>query len=127
MPTVAIPEFMKNVIVTEEKLAAVTAQLARDPYVIFDLESSGLSFLTDTIVGIGIGTIDEAVENITMAVYIPVEYHNGIEELIPHGTNTFLSRETVFNALRPFFLDWKKIIIAHNLKFDMQFIYAVYD
>ena len=114
------PEYMQNVITTEEKLAAVVKKMEDSKFIVFDLESTGFSFITEEIVGIGIGTIDDAVTQLEMAVYIPVMYHEGIEELLPLGTNTFLPKQVVFDAIRPHFLDWKKLIIAHNLKFDMQ-------
>ena len=118
-------DYRKNIITTAIDFQRVLTLLDSHKHIVFDLETTGLSFITDEIVGIGIGTIDDDITKITSAVYIPVVWHEGMDELFSldkEDPDSILSREYVFGKLKKYFLDFNKIIIAHNLKFDLQFM-----
>lgn len=118
-----VVDYLDNIVIDKEKFEGeVIPTLKKYKHIVFDLETTGLSFLRDKIVGIGIGTLDDELTKLTSVYYIPVEYHEGMENLFPMSGGEVLKRDYVFPLLAPIFLDFEKIIIAHNLKFDMQFL-----
>lgn len=122
-------EIVKHIVVNKDQLNRVVEELRAASHVVFDLETTGLSFLTDEIVGFGVGTMKEDLSDIQKAYYIPVVHHHNMEQ-IPGLSDLFdgpthLPMEYVVEQLKPIFLDFDKILIAHNLKFDMQMLLNV--
>ena len=101
-------DYMQSIVTTEAHFERVLRKLqTSSKYIAFDLETTGFSFLTEEICGIGLATIDNDITEVIGAWYIPVMPH---EDLDGH-----LEGSVVWDGLRPIFLDTFKIIIAHNL------------
>ena len=110
-------DYMQSIVTTEAHFERVLRKLQTSKYIAFDLETTGFSFLTEEICGIGLATIDNDITEVTGAWYIPVMPHVDLDG--------HLEGSVVWDGLRPIFLDIFKIIIAQNLKFDMQFMINV--
>lgn len=73
----------------------------------FDFETTGLDFISDYVVGISLATDND------LCVYIPT-HHDGIKTV---------DEDLLFLNLKKYFEADGKLIIAHNLKFDIQFLW----
>lgn len=100
-------DYMQSIVTTEAHFERVLRKLQTSKYIAFDLETTGFSFLTEEICGIGLATIDNDITEVTGAWYIPVMPHVDLDG--------HLEGSVVWDGLRPIFLDIFKIIIAHNL------------
>ncbi len=116
-PVRELPEYADNILVYHMQLERLLARLKKAKYIVYDLETTDLSFLKAEICGIGIGIIDDDITELEYAAYIPTMYHLDQEKVV--GTTGFLNRQFVIEAIKEYFLDFNKIIIAHNLKYDM--------
>ncbi|NJO05418.1 MAG: hypothetical protein HC876_07805 [Chloroflexaceae bacterium] len=94
---------------TAADLDDLILELNSAPGFAFDVESTGLSPLTDTLVGLSLSTRPGT------GWYIPVGHVAGEQ----------LPRQEVFNRLRPYFTDPHKPKYAHNAKFDMELLQEV--
>lgn len=93
-------------VTTEEALQAVVAALAAAPGFAFDTEGTGVHPFQSDLVGISL-----AVQPGT-AWYLP----------FGHRDQPQLPRQTIVQALRPFFADPHKAKYAHNAKFDIEML-----
>lgn len=93
-------------VTTEEALQAVVTALAAAPGFAFDTEATGVNPLQSDLVGISL-----AVQPGT-AWYLP----------FGHRDQPQLPRQTIFQALRPFFADPHKPKYAHHAKFDIELL-----
>lgn len=91
---------------TPADLDALLHALTNAPAFAFDVESTGLSPLTDTLVGIALST------QAGTGWYIPVS----------HRTGEQLPRHTIVAALRPYFANPQQAKYAHNAKFDIELL-----
>ena len=89
---------------TEAELAEVVAALKSCAGFAFDTETLGTRSLQDDIVGVSVSVSPG------QAWYIPFGHRSGEQ----------LPRETVLDALRPFFADEKLPKYGHNAKFDIE-------
>jgi len=100
---------------TPEKLDAWVKRLdkakAANTHFAFDTETTGLDALTADLVGISLGVKDG--ENLA-ACYIPVGHTGDLLEAPQQ-----LPKNTVLDALRPYFEDDSVKKVAHNLKYDL--------
>lgn len=94
---------------TPADLDALLHALNSAPAFAFDVESTGLSPLTDTLVGIALST------QAGTGWYIPVS----------HRTGEQLPRDTLVAALRPYFANPQQAKYAHNAKFDIELLQQV--
>lgn len=94
---------------TPADLDALLHALNRAPAFAFDVESTGLHPLTDTLVGIALST------QAGTGWYIPVS----------HRTGEQLPRHTIVAALRPYFANPQQAKYAHNAKFDIELLQQV--
>lgn len=115
-PVRELPDYAENILVYHMQLERLLARLKKAKYIVYDLETTDLSFLKAEICGIGIGIIDDDITKLEYAAYIPTMYHLDQEKVV--GTTGYLNRKMVVEALKEFFLDFDKMIIAHNLKYD---------
>ncbi|MGN0170172.1 MAG: PolC-type DNA polymerase III [Lachnospiraceae bacterium] len=96
-------------------------------FVVFDLETTGLSAITDTIIEIGAVKVQNGmiVERFSTFVNprMPIPYR--IEQLTSINDNMVMDAPTIEEIL-PGFMDFCKgcIMVAHNAEFDMGFLTA---
>lgn len=91
---------------TPEQLQAVVAELRAAPAFAFDTETTGTRAVQDELVGISLSVRPG------QAWYIPVGHREGEQ----------LPRDTVLDALRPFFTDAQRPKYGHNAKFDIEIL-----
>ena len=96
---------------TALKLRINLLSLRKSPYIACDLETTGLDFRKDDIVGIGF--YGES-NGLPVAFHIPVV----------HTNFKCLDRETILKYLIPFFADTSLKICMHNGNFDRHFLEA---
>lgn len=123
-------DYKRKIVVSRDQFDnEVVPALEKYKHIISDLESTGFSFLTEKICGIGLAVVDDDVTTLVDAWYIPTMHHENMEEALgltghfftgPYSS--FIDPEYVFSEIRRIFLMPGKIIVYHNLKFDMQFL-----
>ena len=110
---------LKN-IVTKSK-----GQSIDDTYVVFDIETTGFSALTDRIIEIGAVKVEKGKITEKFSTFvnpkIPIPYR--IEHLTGINDEMVMGAETI-DVVLPKFLEFAKgaIMVAHNADFDMSFI-----
>lgn len=85
----------------------VFSYLERASILAFDFETTGLDFISDEIVGLSLATDNG------LNVYLPFK-HDGITTLNP---------DIIFPMLKPYFEKDGLMLLAHNMKFDIQFLW----
>lgn len=107
-------------IVTKSK-----GQSIDDTYVVFDIETTGFSALTDKIIEIGAVKVEKGKITEKFSTFvnpkIPIPYR--IEHLTGINDEMVMGAETI-EVVLPKFLEFSKgaIMVAHNADFDMSFI-----
>lgn len=107
-------------IVTKSK-----GQSIDDTYVVFDIETTGFSALTDKIIEIGAVKVEKGKITEKFSTFvnpkIPIPYR--IEHLTGINDEMVMGAETI-DVVLPKFLEFSKgaIMVAHNADFDMSFI-----
>lgn len=107
-------------IVTKSK-----GQSIDDTYVVFDIETTGFSALTDRIIEIGAVKVENGKITEKFSTFvnpkIPIPYR--IEHLTGINDEMVMGAETI-DVVLPKFLEFSKgaIMVAHNADFDMSFI-----
>ena len=91
----------------KEKFIDFAERIKQGNLLAFDFETTGLDFISDRAVGLALAS------DINEAYYIPFE----------HGDLDCLDKDFVFEVLRPIFQKDTIILIAHNFKFDIQFLW----
>lgn len=97
-----------SAITDQAGLDALIGELNQAPGFAFDTEITGLRPFEGELVGISLAIRPGA------AYYIPLAHSDGSPQL---------DRQTVLNALRPFFADVQKPKYAHNAKFDIEVLW----
>lgn len=92
-----------TVVDDREKLAALCRKMEASPEISFDTETTSTDPMRAHLVGISLGL--SGGDN----YYLPVGHHTGEEQL---------PLDEAIEALKPFFLDAKKKLVGHNLKYD---------
>jgi DNA polymerase-1 len=93
-----------ELITTERQFERLLTELAAEPIIAVDTETTGLDIYEDVIVGISL-----TLPSIDKHVYIPVD-HVGVEQL---------SREYVLEGLRPFIENEALGKVLHNANYDI--------
>lgn len=102
-------------------------QSLRDSYVVFDIETTGMSSINDKIIEIGAQKLvnGEIVDHFSEFVNpeIPIPFR--IEQLTGINDNMVISAPTI-DVILPKFLDFvgDSVVVAHNAAFDTGFIAA---
>mgnify|MGYP001468169376 CR=1 FL=1 len=96
-----------SVVTTRAQMDKVCDMLESAKIMSFDFETGGLDFLTDKIAGLGIATDNG------LRCYIPFE----------HSKIDTLCESDIVYALKGYFESEKILLIGHNLKFDVQFLW----
>ncbi len=91
-----------ELITTEEQFTKLLNLIEKTGHFVFDTETTGLNIMTAELVGIAISC------GINHGVYIP----------LTHDVGEQLNRDTVLNALKPYFASSQFLKIAHNIKYD---------
>ncbi len=97
------------IIRSREQLQNVLEELKEKPVLAIDTETTSLNARNAKLVGISLAP------DLTRAYYIPME-HLGKDG---KPCQDQLSGQMVLEALTPLLLDGKKIIVGHNLKYDL--------
>lgn len=96
-----------SIITTKEQFIGVCNLLKSATIISFDFETDGLDFLTAKIAGIGLATDNG------LSCYIPFE-HPGVSTL---------HEDDIVYTLKKHFESDRTLLIGHNLKFDVQFLW----
>ena len=96
---------------TENELETFNQYLQEAVHLSFDFETTGTNIVLDEEVGIGLQAINR--KGKSAAVYIPFQ----------HIDTDCLPKEKIMDLIRPKFEDPNILITAHNLKFDIQFLW----
>lgn len=96
-----------NIVTTKEQLQELDKILLDAKIIAFDFETTGLDFLTDEILGLALAT------DTGLSCYIPFK-HTGVE---------CLKEEDIVEVVTPHFERDGVMLLAHNLKFDIQFLW----
>ena len=99
------PNVKYEVIRSGNQLHELLSQLAKTRIFAFDFETTGLDYLSDSIVGIAL-----AAEGMDKAYYVPT-------------FDDHFSPKAVLNLLKPLFEADSPIVVAHNLAFETKFIW----
>ncbi|SFP91903.1 DNA polymerase-3 subunit alpha [Lachnospiraceae bacterium XBB1006] len=102
-------------------------QSLEDTYVVFDLETTGLSAISDTIIEIGAVKVEAGVITDRFSTFVnpkvPIPFR--IEQLTSINDEMVMNAPTI-DVVLPQFMEFCKgaIMVAHNAEFDMGFVSA---
>lgn len=102
----------------------ISEPVAND-YVVFDLETTGMSYEKDRIIEIGaIKVTDNKITGTFNMLVNPECYISPYISNIVHITNDMVSDKPVIAEAMPYFIDFAKELplIAHNARFDISFM-----
>lgn len=99
----SVTEFKTMIVNTPELLAALVETLNNAPYIVWDVETTGIDPMVVDLVGIALGVGE------TEGFYIPVGHERGVQ----------LSLDSVIKAIRPALTNPKIPKYAHNASYDL--------